>query len=67
MNEPASHGDGRLLAANVEDQGPISPDKATEPTSVQNLPLIPSDQGSLPSLPFHVSITDGGFEIEAEN
>jgi hypothetical protein len=65
MNEPASHGDGRPLAANVEDQSPISPNKATEPTSVQSLPLIPSDQGSLPSLPFHVAITDGGLEIEA--
>ena len=65
MNEPASHGDGGPLAANVEDQSPISPNKATEPTSVQNLPLIPSDQGSLPSLPFHVAITDGGLEIEA--
>jgi hypothetical protein len=32
---------------------------------VQNLPLIPSDQGSLPSLPFRVAITDGGLEIEA--
>jgi len=32
---------------------------------VQYLPLIPSDQGSLPSLPFHVAITDGGLEIEA--
>ena len=30
-----------------------------------NLPLIPSDQGSLPSLPFHVAIADGGLEIEA--
>ena len=36
MNEPASHGDGRPLAANLEDQLPISPNKATEPTSVQN-------------------------------
>jgi hypothetical protein len=65
MNEPASHGDGRPLAANVQDQSPISPNKATEPTSVQKLPLIPSDQGSSPSLPFHVSIADGGLEIEA--
>jgi hypothetical protein len=65
MNEPASHGDGRPLAANVEDQSPISPNKTTEPTSVQNLPLIPSDQGSLPSLPFRVAIADGGLEIEA--
>jgi hypothetical protein len=32
---------------------------------VPNLPLIPSDQGSLPSLPFHVAIADGGLEIEA--
>jgi hypothetical protein len=36
MNEPASHGDGRPLAANkVEEQSPISP-KATEPTSAQH-------------------------------
>ena len=66
MNEPASHGDERPLAATVEDQSPISPNKATEPTSVQNSPLIPSDRGSLPLLPFHVAITDGGLEIEAK-
>ena len=65
MNEPASHGDGRPLAANVEDETSVSPNKATKPTSVPNLPLIPSDQGSLPSLPFHVAIADGGLEIEA--
>ena len=63
MNERASHGDGRPLAANVEDQSPISPNKATAPTSV---PLIPSKQGRLPSLPFHVAITDSGLEIEAK-
>jgi hypothetical protein len=66
MNEPASHGDGRPLAAHVEDQSPISPNKATEPTSVQNSPLIPSDRGSLPLLPFHVAIADGGLEIDAK-
>jgi len=66
MNEPASHGDERPLAATVEDQSPISPNKATEPTSVQNSPLIPSDRGSLPLLPFHVAITDGGLAIEAK-
>ena len=66
MNEPASQGDGRALASNVEDQSPISPNKATEPTSVQNLPLISSDPGSLPSLPFHVAIADGGLEIDAK-
>ena len=66
MNEPASHGDQRPLAATVEDQSSISPNKATEPTSVQNSPLIPSDRGSLPLLPFHVAITDGGLEIEAK-
>jgi len=65
MNEPASHGDGRPLAAHVEDETSVSPNKATKPTSVPNLPLIPSDQGSLPSLPFHVAIADGGLEIEA--
>jgi hypothetical protein len=32
---------------------------------MQNLPRIPSDQGSLPSLPFHVAIADGGLEIDA--
>ena len=65
MNEPASHGDGRPLAAHVEDETSVSPNKATKPTSVPNLPLIPSDQGSLPSLPFHVAIADGGLEIDA--
>ena len=65
MNEPASHGDGRPLAAPVEDETSVSPNKATKPTSVPNLPLIPSDQGSLPSLPFRVAIADGGLEIEA--
>ena len=65
MNEPASQGDGRPLASNVEDQSPISP-KAAEPSSAQNLPLISSDQGSLPSLPFHVAIADGGLEIDAK-
>lgn len=65
MNPPASHGDGRPLAGNVGDETPISPNKATEPTSVQNAPLIPSDQGSSPSLPFRVAIADGGLEIEA--
>jgi len=65
MNEPASHGDGRPLAAHVEDETSVSPNKATKPTSVQNLPLTPSDQGSLPSLPFHVAIANGGLEIEA--
>ena len=64
MNEP-SHGDGRPVAENLEDQSPISSDKATEPTSAQNMPLTPSGQGSLPSLPFHVAITDDGLEIEA--
>ena len=66
MNEPASHGDGRPLSAKVENQSPISPSKATEPTSVQNLPLIPSNQGSSLSLPFHVAIADGGLEIDAK-
>ena len=66
MNEPASHGDERPLAATVEDQSPISPNKVTEPTSVKNSPLFPSDRGSLPLLPFHVAITDGGLEIEAK-
>ena len=66
MNAPASQGDGRPLASNVEDQSPTSPNKATEPTSVQNLPLISSDQGSLPSLPFHVAIADSGLEIDAK-
>jgi hypothetical protein len=67
MNEPVSHDDGRPLAANVKDQSPISRNKATEPTSVQNSPpLIPSDQESLPSLPFRVAIADGGLEIDAK-
>ena len=66
MNAPASQGDGRPLASNVEDQSPTSPNKATEPSPVQNLPLISSDQGSLPSLPFHVAIADRGLEIDAK-
>jgi hypothetical protein len=65
MNEPASHGDGRPLAAHVEDETSVSPNKPTEPTSMPNLPVIPSDQGSLPLLPFHVAMADGGLEIEA--
>jgi hypothetical protein len=40
------------------------PTKATEPSSAQNLPSIPSNQG--PSLPFHVAIADGGLKIEAK-
>src|SRR4029077_6741899 len=66
MNESASHGDESPLDAIVEDQSPISPNKATEPTSVQNSPLIPSDRGSLPLLPFQVAITNGGLEIAAK-
>src|SRR4051812_15739948 len=66
MNEPASQGDGRPLASTAEDQSPISPNKGTEPTSVQILPLISSDQGSSPSLPFHVAIANGGLEIDAK-
>jgi hypothetical protein len=50
----------------VEDHSPTSPNKATEPTSVQNLPSISSDQGSSPSLPFHVAIADNGLEIDAK-
>jgi hypothetical protein len=65
MNEPASHDDRRPLASNVEDESPISPDTVAEPTSAKNLPLSHSSQGSLPSLPFHVAIADGGLQIEA--
>ena len=65
MNEPASHGGGRPLASNVEDQSPISPNEATESTSAQ-LPSPPSDQGRGQSLPFHVTIADGGLEITAK-
>src|SRR5262249_54807234 len=65
MNEPASHGDGRPLAANkVEEQSPISP-KVTEPTSARRLPSFPSAHGHGQSLPFHVAIADGGLEIAA--
>ena len=66
MNEPRSHGDERPLVPTEEDESPISPDECTEPTSVQNSPFMPSDRGSLPLLPFHVAITDGGLEIEAK-
>jgi hypothetical protein len=65
MNEPASQGDERPLA-NVEDQSPISPNKATEPTSAQQLTSPPSDKGRGQSLPFHVAIADGGLEIDAK-
>ena len=41
------------------------PLKATEPTSAQPLPPLPSTQGSGQSLPFHVAIADGGLEITA--
>ena len=41
------------------------PLKATEPSSVQQLPTLPSTQGSGQSLPFHVAIADGGLEITA--
>jgi hypothetical protein len=41
------------------------PMKAAEPTSAQQLPSPPSDQGSGKSLPFHVAIADGGLEITA--
>ena len=64
MNEPASHDDGRPLASNIEDQSSMLPTEATEPSSAQNLPSIPSNQG--PSLPFHVAIADGGLEIDAK-
>ena len=65
MNEPAAQGDERPLA-NVEDQSPISPNKATEPTSAQQLTSPPSDKGRGQSLPFHVAIADGGLEIDAK-
>src|SRR5215472_11995788 len=41
------------------------PAKATEPTSAQQLPSLPSAQASEQSLPFHVAIADGGLEITA--
>ena len=66
MNEPMSHGDRRPLAASAGDQSRISPNKVTEPASMQNSPLIHSDQGNSPSLPFHVAIADGGLEINAK-
>src|SRR5215813_15353955 len=66
MNEPMSRGDRRPLAASAGDQSRISPNKVTEPASMQNSPLIPSDQGNSPSLPFHVAIADGGLEINAK-
>ena len=65
MNEPASHGDGRPVAANiVEEQSPKSP-KDTGPTSAEQLASPPSDKGRGQSLPFHVAIGDGGLEIAA--
>jgi hypothetical protein len=66
MNGPASHDDRRPLASNIEDQSSMLPTEATERTSVQNSPLIPSDQRGSPSLPFHVAISDGGLEIDAK-
>jgi hypothetical protein len=41
------------------------PSQPVEPASAQKLPSLPSDQGSDQSLPFHVSIADGGLEIAA--
>jgi hypothetical protein len=41
------------------------PLKATEPSSVQQLPTLPSAQGSGQALPFHVAIADSGLEITA--
>ena len=65
MNEPASHGDGRPVAANkVDEESPILP-KTTEPTSAQQLASPPSDKGRGQSLPFHIAIADGGLEITA--
>ena len=65
MNPPTSDGDGRPLAGDVRGETPISPTKTTEQTSMHNLPVIPSDRGSSPSLPFRVAIADSGVEIEA--
>ena len=65
MNQPAPHGDGRPLPVDkVEKQSPISP-KTAEPSSAQQSPSLPSDQGRVQSLPFHVAIGDGGLEIAA--
>jgi hypothetical protein len=66
VKEHASHGDGRPAASNQEDQSLTSPNRVTEPNPAQNLPLIPSVQGTLPSLPFQVAIADGGLEIDAK-
>ena len=41
------------------------PLKAAEAGSAQQLPTLPSAQGSGQSLPFHVAIADGGLEIAA--
>src|SRR5271169_3296734 len=41
------------------------PPKATEPTSEQQLPSLPSPQESGQSLPFRVAIADAGLEIAA--
>jgi hypothetical protein len=41
------------------------PPKATEPTSAQQLPSLPSAQESGHSLPFRVAIADAGLEIAA--
>jgi hypothetical protein len=43
------------------------PLKATEPTSEQQSPSLPSAQESGPSLPFHVAIADAELEIAARN
>src|SRR5215831_11688134 len=65
MNKPESDGDGLPLAANEGEQPPVSP-SPTEPISAQQLRSVPSAQGSVESLPFHVAIADGGLEIEAK-
>src|SRR5215472_3675937 len=52
------------LATNLGEQAPM-PSKAAEPGEAQQLPTLPSAQGSGQSLPFHVAIADGGLEIAA--
>src|ERR1700724_4737922 len=51
MNEPASHGDGSPLAAHVEDETSVSPNKATKPTS------DPPDLGEHTQRVFDASVT----------
>jgi hypothetical protein len=64
MNEPSSDGVELPLATNEGKRPAVSP-SPREPTAAQQVPSPPSAEGRVKSLPFHVTIADGGLEIEA--